>query len=402
MQKSKQIVDNLHIFGIFVIFVLGKRGVTTLSIMPKQPKTTMIYCPGCGCKKNARGLKNHWRLSKTCAQITAQSQLNQVQTAIPSYNPQSGLLDSIQETNETSLSFNLPVENHDTDTSESIGDIEMVEIMNNIIINENTHTLAVNQEDQLEEDSISDNENDDDFDIWLDDQSYSENDDYDVVFEQYDNEYMTDDHYRDFVSFPIHFTKALSHEVKLLDILQRIGAPDTAFPSLMDWAKDAAKDDYNFEPKNKKYQEQLEYLTRHIGMSACKPESVTVTLPPDSKPLEVVVFDFALMLGSMFECPQLNRLENLVVNQQDRFAKYDTPNMKLGEFNTGHWYDMAYESCIEDKDNDFLCPIIFACDKTVISEHSNLSVHAIMFTTSIFNRKVSTTCSQCIVSSSHP
>ncbi len=50
--------------------------------------------------------------------------------------------------------------------------------------------------------------------------------------------------------------------------------------------------------------------------------------------LDVVVFDFPTMLASLFNCPVLNQIENLVVNPRDRFAKYEEPNGKLGEINS--------------------------------------------------------------------
>jgi hypothetical protein len=56
--------------------------------------------------------------------------------------------------------------------------------------------------------------------------------------------------------------------------------------------------------------------------------------------------------------------------------------------NSGQWYQDTYDKVIADPTKDFLCPIIFAMDKTVISEISHLSVHIILFTTTIFNREV--------------
>ena len=105
--------------------------------------------------------------------------------------------------------------------------------------------------------------------------------------------------------------------------------------------------------------------------------------------LDVVVFDFPTMLASLFNCPVLNKLENLVVNPTDRFAKYNAAGGKLGEVNSALWYNNAYSHLVTEPDKDFLCPIIFAMDKTVISEMAGLSVFVILFTTTIFNRQAS-------------
>jgi hypothetical protein len=47
-----------------------------------------------------------------------------------------------------------------------------------------------------------------------------------------------------------------------------------------------------------------------------------------------------------------------------------------------------YDKVITNPDEDFLCPIIFTMDKTVISKISHLSIHVILFTNTIFNREV--------------
>ena len=94
------------------------------------------------------------------------------------------------------------------------------------------------------------------------------------------------------------------------------------------------------------------------------------------------------MLSSLHDCPKFNKLENIVVNPHDRFGRYQSPDGLLDEVNSGKWYQDTYDQCILDPENDFLAPIIFTMDKTVISEDSHLSVYVILFTTSLFNREV--------------
>ena len=76
-----------------------------------------------------------------------------------------------------------------------------------------------------------------------------------------------------------------------------------------------------------------------------------------------------------------------MVNVDDSFAKYESPNGILAEVNSGFWYQQAYNNMIKDPNNEFLMPIIFAMDKT-ISSPDNLHVYLIMFTTSIFKRHI--------------
>jgi hypothetical protein len=123
-------------------------------------------------------------------------------------------------------------------------------------------------------------------------------------------------------------------------------------------------------------------------MNDCRPTSIPVILEPDNLTLDVIVFPFATMLSSLLNCPMLNKIENLVVNPHDRFGRYESPDGLLDEVNSGQWYNDTYDKVVDDPTNEFLAPIIFTMDKTVISEASHLSVYVILFTTSIYNREV--------------
>jgi hypothetical protein len=202
-----------------------------------------------------------------------------------------------------------------------------------------------------------------------------------------------DDVLQDVAKFPQAYTNSQKHEAQLLKLIHSFGAPNSAFESIMAWAKNALDNDYNFQPYPLAYDRQVVHLEKLVGMTACRPSRVSVNMfRPDMEEdkLDVIVFDFPSMLASLFNCPLLNKLENLVVNPRDRFAKYNAPNGLLGEVNSGAWYDTAYTKLVKDPNKDFLCPIIFAMDKTVISEMAGLHVFVILFTSSVFNREVCT------------
>ena len=194
--------------------------------------------------------------------------------------------------------------------------------------------------------------------------------------------------HEDVVSFPVAFTSSAYHEVKLLKLLHDIGAPNYAFQSFMQWGRNCMRDEYNFQPCPQRYEGQIRNLTSLVGMEACRPTKVPVCLQPDNLMVDVVTFPFATMLSSLLNCPILNKIENLVVNPHDRFGRYQSPGGLLDEVNSGQWYQDTYDLMISDGNKEFLAPIIFTMDKTVISEASHLSVYVILFTTSIYNRKV--------------
>ena len=212
----------------------------------------------------------------------------------------------------------------------------------------------------------------------------------------------SDPNVQDVVSFPVAFTDSAFHEVKLLKLLHDIGAPNYAFQSFMNWGRNCIKDEYNFQPCPQRYEGQIRNLTQLVGMEGCRPTKVPVCLQPDSLMLDVVVFPFATMLSSLLNCPILNKLENLVVNPNDRFGRFESPGGLLDEVNSGQWYQDTYDQTIRDGSKEFLAPIIFTMDKTVISEASHLSVFVILFTTSIYNRQVRLYCfSVCYCSSAY-
>jgi hypothetical protein len=195
---------------------------------------------------------------------------------------------------------------------------------------------------------------------------------------------------QDVVSFPVAYASSAYHEVQLLKLLHDVGAPNYAFQSFMEWGRNCTRDEYHFQPCPQRYESQIQNLTELVGMRDCRPKTIPVSLAPDNLTLDVVVFPFATMLASLLNCPILNKIENLVVNPLDRFGRYRSPDGRLDEVNSGQWYQDTYDQTIHDGDKEFLAPIIFTMDKTVISEASHLSVYVILFTTSIFNREVST------------
>jgi hypothetical protein len=99
--------------------------------------------------------------------------------------------------------------------------------------------------------------------------------------------------------------------------------------------------------------------------------------------LEVVVFDVVAMLSSLLNDPELTQEEKLFVSKKDRFSKYEVLDSRLGEVNSGLWFDRAHQNMIKNPDKDFLCPLILDSDKTTLSEKGDLHLDAILMTTSM-------------------
>jgi len=179
------------------------------------------------------------------------------------------------------------------------------------------------------------------------------------------------------------------HKIKLLKIINDIGTPLYAYKEIMEWAKDAYLSDYKFGSGQKSYKQTIKFLQQKLNFQKCQPTKLTVELYQDKMKIDVVVFDVRQMLLSLLNNSELNQSQNLVVNKNDRFAKYEPPDGQYGEINSGTWYDTAYANCIENPNTDFLCPLVLASDKTSLSEMGDLHIDAIFLTTSLFNTHVS-------------
>src|SRR5687767_7965394 len=164
------------------------------------------------------------------------------------------------------------------------------------------------------------------------------------------------------------YSNESQREVFLLQILNSIGAPHYAFKLIMEWAHDAFISGYKFSPKCGTHQQQIKRIERWLNLSHCRPFKKQVVLPPDQLQLDVTCFPFVSMLESLLNNPELTQDCNLVINKNgDHFSKFKSPEGRLGEVNSGAWYRTAYKFMIKNVDTDFLCPIIFAMDKTTIS-----------------------------------
>ena len=109
----------------------------------------------------------------------------------------------------------------------------------------------------------------------------------------------------------------------------------------------------------------------------------------DNNETHITHFDFVGMLFSLLDDKSLNKKENLVVNSDNFFSKYNSPGGRLGELNSGAWYERAYKKMILDPKSDFLCPIILYMDKTQLAGNAKISIFPVMMTLSIFNVAVS-------------
>ena len=185
------------------------------------------------------------------------------------------------------------------------------------------------------------------------------------------------------------FTNNHRVEVNLLQLIDDINAPHTAYKAIMTWAHDAFSNGYQFEPKSFNRQAQIVRLEKWLGMDLCRPQRVHVRLPGDDFDVPAICCDFVTALHSLLNNPELSGdIQMLDVNPDDPFGKYMLPGNRLMSVNSGQWYERAYECEVKNPRTDMLVPIIFYVDETYVSSNGKLSCLPVMFTTSLFPRSV--------------
>ena len=188
------------------------------------------------------------------------------------------------------------------------------------------------------------------------------------------------------------YTTRRECEIRLLKLCTEMEAPLYAFEEIMKWAREAFDAGYDFSPKHATYRAQVDKLEAWMGMENQRPEEVTVTLPGKRGPdtIGVTRFNFVKQLRSLLDDPVLNRDENLVLNQDDRFQRYYPPDGRLGECLSGSWYNHAWDEMEKDGLCNFMIPIILYIDKTVLSISGKLSIFPVQMSLGIFTEKAST------------
>ena len=190
--------------------------------------------------------------------------------------------------------------------------------------------------------------------------------------------------------FGIRYNTAQFYETKLLKLLNDANAPHFLYKEIVEWARAAHGNKYQFDPKRSSRNAQVKYLEKWLEMQKSRPLQIPTSLPgPVAQTVHTTCFNFTNQLHSLVSDHALfGKLENLDLNNNDPFAKYTAPNNLLSTINSGRWYHDAYEKECKNPSTDFLMPIIMACDETHLQKGSKASSWPLLFTTSILNQKI--------------
>ena len=125
-------------------------------------------------------------------------------------------------------------------------------------------------------------------------------------------------------------------------------------------------------------------------MQHIRPYQIPVNFDEDGLKIEVTVFDFISQLYSLLiDVNLVGDLTCLDVNQDQPFSKYVPKDGLVGTFNSGTWYNKAWTHCCDPASDDWMCPIIFGIDETLVGSHLNrASSTPVVFTLSIFSEEL--------------
>ena len=185
----------------------------------------------------------------------------------------------------------------------------------------------------------------------------------------------------------IHRTNDDFQPTKLLKLLNDANAPLDLYSNICKWASDACADGYDFNPPRATRESQINHLITTQKLEKCRPYTESLTFSEDNLTIQITKFDFESQFYSLISDEKLTgSLDKLDVNPEDPFTQYQSPDGRVGSFNSGSWYRNAWQNLCAPESNDMLCPIIFGCDETLVGSHlGRASVTPLVFTLSIFN-----------------
>jgi hypothetical protein len=148
---------------------------------------------------------------------------------------------------------------------------------------------------------------------------------------------------------------------KLLKILEDANVPHFLYQDILNWGCGAKSSGYGFELARTTRQAAIAHIERRFHLEHCRPTQVTIAFPEDDLSIEVTRFDFLSQLYSLITDKSLTGdITQLDVNLDDPFATYQSPNGRLGAFNSGAWYVKAHDKLCTQPD-DWLCGIMCTC-----------------------------------------
>ena len=188
--------------------------------------------------------------------------------------------------------------------------------------------------------------------------------------------------------YGVSFTDSMYAETKLLKLLNDANTPHFLFKDMLNWAAETNSSRMITSGTSSSRDAAITKLEKWQNLERCRPKKVSITLEEDNLTIDVVSFDFISQFYTLVSDPLLVAdISQLDVNPDSPFTKYNA-SKHLSCFNSGQWYQDAWDNCCKNED-DWLCPLIFGCDETLVGSHlGRASITPLVFTLSIFTEEL--------------
>ena len=130
--------------------------------------------------------------------------------------------------------------------------------------------------------------------------------------------------------------------IKLIKILEDMNCPDTAVTKIIDWAREAYLDGFEFKPPSKTRYGNLQWMKKTVvNDKSFYHKSIPVALNNQTT-IEVIAYDFKSQLLRLLQNKYLMTQDNILLDTKNPTAMYKSPNNTLSEALSGKSYRAAY------------------------------------------------------------
>lgn len=179
-------------------------------------------------------------------------------------------------------------------------------------------------------------------------------------------------------------TTEVKHMIFLTKIMDDMQCPDYGTSKVIDWAKHAAADNFDFNPSNKSREKAIEFCYLALQDSQDLLPKVHPFTSYSGTNEELVKFDFVPQLKSLLQNKSLMTSENLAIDTANPFGKHH-PTI-LGEAISGSVHTELYNNLVTDPDNQFMTALICYIDKAHVIDDKYV-LEPLTFTLAVFKEE---------------
>lgn len=183
------------------------------------------------------------------------------------------------------------------------------------------------------------------------------------------------------------FTVSQKCITSLMRLLDSMGCPDHAFPSIMQWALDSKEAGFDFDPPAKTRNANLKWMYDALHNShQMLPSLKTIKLPVPTAltdSLDVICYDIVPQVLSLLQDKKVITKKNSLLDPANPLGMFKPKDGRLGDSLTGALYRDMYQRLVTNPQKQLLCPLIAFTDGTQIDMKSRFGAEPFIFSLAI-------------------